>query len=172
LRRAPAPGDQAEDLGDQRGVGGAVPGVALEQGGRGTPQEIPDRPFGLGQIERPLQGLLGRSLVAERVPDDRLQQERRDLPARPDEGSGTVQDRFQREGRGARVALGEPQRCGGNSDFPAFAVVFAESGEGLLGALGLVEADQVVQAQGLHPQDEVVRCGQGPGQLFSGLQGG
>ena len=49
--------------------------MALEQVRRGIQQEKPKDPFGLGQIERQFQGLLGRAGVAERVAGDRLQQE-------------------------------------------------------------------------------------------------
>jgi len=44
-----------------------------------------------------------------------------------------------------RVVLGEPQRRQADAHLPAVAVLVAESGQGLLGALGLAEADQ-----GLH----------------------
>jgi hypothetical protein len=41
--------------------------------------------------------------------------------------------RRQRGGRRVRVIVGEPQYRGGDARLPAFAVVFVESGEGLLG---------------------------------------
>jgi len=67
-------GQQAEDVGDQGGVGGALPGMALKQTRRGIQQEQEQRAVGFGQIERALQGTPGGSRVAERVLGDRLQQ--------------------------------------------------------------------------------------------------
>ncbi len=65
-------------------MGGAVPGVALEQARRRLEEERQQHAVGLGQIERALQGALGGAGVAKRVPGDRLQQER----LNPQEGRG------------------------------------------------------------------------------------
>jgi hypothetical protein len=43
-----------------------------------------------------------------------------------------------------RVVLGEPQRRQPSTHLPAFAVLVAEAGDGLLGAFGVPEADQDV----------------------------
>ncbi len=61
-------------------MGGAVPGVALEQAGRWVDEEEEVRAVGLGKIERAFQGTLGRGRVAERAPGDRLQQESLNQP--------------------------------------------------------------------------------------------
>ena len=119
-----------------------VPGVALEQARRGVQQERQQHAVGLGDIERALQGALGGAGITERVPGDRLQQESLNLPGPRDHRSGAFQDRRERDGRRSRVALGEPQHRRGDADLPAVAVLFAEFGEGLLGALGLAEAHQ------------------------------
>jgi len=71
-RRGPVPGQQAEDLGDQGGVRGALAGAALEQVRRGIQQEPQQRTIGFGQVERALDGAGGGGRVAERVPGDRL----------------------------------------------------------------------------------------------------
>jgi hypothetical protein len=46
--------------------------MALEQARRGMEQERPERPLGLGQVQRALEGAPGGGRVAERVPGDRL----------------------------------------------------------------------------------------------------
>ena len=68
--------------------------------------------------------------------------------------------------------MGEPQRRRGGADLPAVAVLFAELGEGLLGALGLAEAHQGLQQPCPRRRDEVVRCGEMPGQPLGGPEGG
>ena len=71
-----------------------------------------------------------------------------------------------------RVVLGKPQHRGGDAYLPAFAVLVAELGEGLPGALGLAEAHEGVQQQSPRRHDEVVRRGEAPGQRPGGPQGG
>ena len=107
-RRRPS-GQQAADLGDQGGVRGAVPGLALEQRRAGVQQERQERAVGLGEIERALQGAVGGAGVAERVPGDRRQQVRLNVPgrARPPERSLPGPARAQRSPGSDR--LGEPQ---------------------------------------------------------------
>ena len=68
-------------------------------------------------------------------------------PGPPEYRDGAVEDRRERGGRGAGVVLGEPQRGHCNRHLPAFAVLFAEFRQGLLGALGLGEAHQGMQQQ-------------------------
>src|SRR6185437_7065139 len=92
-RRGAVPGQQVQDLGDQRGVRGALPGLALEQAWRRVQQEPQQRAVGLGPVERALEGVPGRGRVAERVAGDRLQKERLSQPDRPDYGGRAVQDR-------------------------------------------------------------------------------
>jgi len=82
--------------------------MALHEGRRGIQQEPEQRTVGLGQVERALEGAFGRAGVAERVPGDRLQQERLSQPGRPDQRCGAVENRGERGGRGVRVVLGEP----------------------------------------------------------------
>ena len=74
--------------------------------------------------------------------------------------------------RGPRVALGQPERCGRDAEFPAVAVLLAEPGQDLLGPLDLVQADQGTHQQRSGPGDEVVRPGESAGQRVAGLEGG
>jgi hypothetical protein len=60
-RRGRLPGQQAEDLGDQGGVGSAMPGVALERAGRRVQREQQQRAVGFGQVKRAFQGTPGGS---------------------------------------------------------------------------------------------------------------
>jgi hypothetical protein len=66
--------------------------------------------------------------------------------------------------------LGEPQCRQGGPRLPAFAVWFAEYGEGLFGALCLAEPHQDVQQQPPCGRDQQVRRCEVPGQLLGGLQ--
>ena len=75
---------------------------------------------------------------------DRLQQERLSQPRRPGYRCGAVENRRERSERRAHVALREPQRRQANAHQPEVAVLVAESGQYLLGTLGLTEADQGV----------------------------
>lgn len=54
-------------------MGGALPGLALEQARRGIEQEQEQRAVGFGEVEGALQGTPGGSRVAERVLGDRVQ---------------------------------------------------------------------------------------------------
>ena len=99
---------------------GTLPGPALEQVRRRVQHEPQEPAVGFGQIERALEGAPGGGLVAaERIPGDRLQQERRDQPGPPAHGSGAIQDRRERGGRRVRIVLGEPQRRGGDTHLAA-----------------------------------------------------
>ena len=64
--------EEVEDLGDQGGVRGALPGLALEQARRGVQQEPQERAIGFGQVQRPLHGAPGGGRVAQCVPGDQL----------------------------------------------------------------------------------------------------
>jgi hypothetical protein len=66
------PSHQAEDLGDQ---GGAMPGVAVEQGRSGVLQEQHERTVGLGEVKRVFQGASGGGVV-EAGPGDLSCQQR------------------------------------------------------------------------------------------------
>jgi hypothetical protein len=69
------PGQQVENLGDQGSVGGAMLGMALEHSPCGMEEERQEHALGLAEIERALEGMLGRIRVAERIAGDRLEQE-------------------------------------------------------------------------------------------------
>jgi hypothetical protein len=105
-------------------------------------QEHGQHAVGFGQVERPLQGPVGGGRVAERVPGDRLQQEGLSTPGRPGYRCGAVEDRRERSDRCSRVILRQSQRRQADAHLPAVAVLVAESDQGLLGALGVTEADQ------------------------------
>ena len=122
-----------------------LPGLALQQARRRVQQEPKQCAVGFGQVERALQGAPGGGRVAERVAGDRLQQERLSQPARPGYRRGAVENRRERGDRRVRVVLREPQHRQAGAHGPAVAVLVAECGQGLLGPLGLTEADQ-----GLH----------------------
>jgi hypothetical protein len=141
----PVSREQAEDVGDQGGVRGALPGLALEQARRRVQQEHDQDAVGSGHVERALQGAPGGGRVAERVAGDRLQQEGLTQRGRPAYRRGAVENRRNSRDRCARVALRQPQRRQADAHLPQVAVLVAECGQGLLGALGLPEADQ-----GLH----------------------
>ena len=147
---------------------GALPGVALVQTRRGMHQEPHERPVGFGQIERALKGAAGRGLVAERVPGDRLQQESLNQPGPPAHSDGAVHDRRARPGRRVRVVPGEPQRRGGDAHLPAVAVTLAESGQNLLGGLGLAGSRQGMHKPGAQRPGKRMR----PGQPLSGPERG
>ena len=69
-----------QDLGDQGGVSGARPAVAIEQPRRGVKQEREKQPFRLGEIEGALQSAPGGARVTERVAGDRFEQPSLNLP--------------------------------------------------------------------------------------------
>jgi hypothetical protein len=71
-----------------------------------------------------------------------------------------------------RVVLGEPQHCGGDAHLPEVAVVFAEAGQGLLGAPGVAEAHQDVHKPGPDLPGERVRHCHPPGQPLGGPECG
>jgi hypothetical protein len=102
---------ETDSSGDQGGVRGALPGLALEQARRWVQQEPQQRTLGFGQVERLLQGAPGGGWVAQRVPRDRLELERLNQPGPPAHGGGFIQHRRERHGRRVRVVLSEPQQC-------------------------------------------------------------
>jgi hypothetical protein len=171
-RRGPFPGQQVEDLGQQRGVRGALPGVALEHARCRVQQEPQERAVGFGQIQRSLHSPVGRGLVTERIPSNGLQQEGLNCPGSPADSGGAVQDRLERHGRRVRIVLGEPQRRGGDTHLATVAVGVADVGKNLLGLLGPAEAHQGVQEPCPHRPGERVRRGQVPGQPLGGPERG
>jgi hypothetical protein len=146
----------------------SLAGLALEQARRGVQQEPQERPFGLGQIERALQGTSRGGLVAERVPGDRVQKERLNQPRPPAHPGRAVQNRRERHGRPVRIVLGEPQHRSGDAQLAAVAVAFADAGEGLLGPVDLAEADQGVHQPDPQWPGQRMR----PGQPLSGPERG
>ncbi len=150
----------------------ALPGVTLEQARRGVQQERQQGAVGLGDLERALQGASGGGSVAQRVHGDRLKQESLALYGPRDHRGGAVKHRRERDRGRFLVALGEPQRSGGHAHVSAVAVLVAEVGEGLLSALGLAEAHQGPKHPCPRRRDDVVRCGDVPGQPFGGLVSG
>ena len=120
---------------------GALRRVPREQVGRGMQQEPQQRPVGFSEIERALQGIPGGGRGAERVPGDRLQQERLSQPGRPEQWRGAIQDRRDRGERRVRVTLREPQRRQADAHCRTVAVLVGESGEVLLGGVGIAEPD-------------------------------
>ena len=130
-------------------MGGAVPGMTLQQARSGIQQERGQIAAGLGQVQGALQGGIGGIPVTERLPGQRLQHVGPGRPESPvDLGIGVLLDRGERGEGGLRVALGQPQRRGGDADRVAFAVLLAEPGQKLPGPLGLAEADQGMHQQG------------------------
>ncbi len=132
--------ENARRVADLGCVRGAVPGMALEQPRAGSSRNGKTTPSGSARSSARSRGPFGGAEVAERVPGDRLQQEGLDLRFRQVTGAGAVHGRRDRGGRRVRVVLGELQRRHGNADLPQVAVLFAGSGECLLGLLGLAEA--------------------------------
>ena len=108
-------------------------------------QERQDRAVGLGDIQRPLQGTPGGVGVAEGILRGRLQD--KGLAQRGPAGyrGGAVEDGLKGEGRGPRVALGQPQRGQRGAHLPGFALLVIELGEDLLGAFGRARPDQGLQ---------------------------
>jgi|HubBroStandDraft_1064217.scaffolds.fasta_scaffold13118_2 hypothetical protein len=136
-------GQQADDLGDQGGVGGALPELALDQVRRRVQQERQQPAVRFGKVECALEGAPGSAGIPKRVLGDRLTHESMNQPGRPAQGNGAVQYRCERGGRRARIAAGEPQPRSGHAHLPAVAVV--KAGEDLLSPFGLAEMAECVQ---------------------------
>ena len=154
-------------------MGGAVPGMALEQARRGLEQEQQERAVGLGQIERALQGALGGARVAERVPGDRLQQESLE-PARPAELPGAEPSRT-----GASAAAAACGSCWASRSTAAAMRISPRSRS------CSPRPARACSARSVSPRrtracsqpcprhrDEVVRRGEVPGQPLGGPEGG
>ena len=78
---------------------GAAPGVAAEQLRNGMQQERQQRPFKLGEIQRPLDRASSGGGVAEGIARDRLQQEGLNHPAAGShDRGGAVEDGRERGG--------------------------------------------------------------------------
>ena len=135
-------------------MGGAVPGLALQQARSGIQQERGQVAAALGQVQGALEGGVGGIGVAERVPGERLQHVGPGPPESPVVlRIGALLDRGERGERGLRVVLGQRQRRGGDAEFPAVAVLLGEPGQELPGPLGLAQADQGMHQQCPDPGD-------------------
>ena len=105
-------------------------GLALEQLAARPEQERQDQAFGLGELERGLERLLGRAPVAEPIASRGVEQQC--LDARPALGQrrrGTVEHRRQRLDRSFRVVLFELQGRERDAHPGAVALVRAQVGE-------------------------------------------
>ena len=153
-------------------MGAAVLDVTVEQVRHRVQQERQQRAIGFGQSSARSRARSAAAVGAERVPGDRLQQERVSQPAPRDAGPGAIQDWRERRGRRVGVVLGEPQHRGGDTHLPAVAVMFTEADERFLCTLRLAEANQGVHEHCPHPRHKLVRCGQVPGQLLGGSESG
>jgi hypothetical protein len=122
-----------DDLPDQRGVRGALPGMAFQQLGRRVQQEREEQPVGLGEVERSLEGASGRLSLTARVLSARLQQEGRDQPSLMGSSSRPVEQGRERGGRRSRVVLGEPQRRHSGAHTRPVAFLFGRLGQGGVG---------------------------------------
>jgi len=91
-------------------------------------QEPRERAVGFGQVQRTLHRPAGGGRIAQRVPGDRLQQERLNQPGPPAHPGGAVQDRREDLGHGTRVVLGETYHRGGETHLPPITDAFAEAG--------------------------------------------
>ena len=152
-------------------MGGAVPGLALQQARYRVQQEPQQRTVGFGQVQRALQGPPGGARVAERVPGDRLQQERLSQPGpglaeRSRPGPARAQ-RSPRAGRPGRAAA-PPWRCA----CPHVPVLVrrvrrgpARRARSHRGAPGCAPAMPA-------PAGRPGGCGEPPGQPLGGLEGG
>ncbi|MGH3168875.1 MAG: hypothetical protein ACRDN0_23700, partial [Trebonia sp.] len=108
-------------------------------------QELEEHAVGLGQVQGALHGDLGGGPVAERVPGGRLQDERLSQPGPPEHMDGAVENRREHGAGGVRIALGKPQRRGGDADLPAVAILVVQPGQDLPRMLGLAQACQGLQ---------------------------
>src|SRR5580704_12062764 len=123
-RRWRPPAQHADDLPDQRGVRGALPGMAFKQLRHRVQQEREEEAIRLGEMEPSLEGSSGGLPLTERVPGARLQQESRDLPHLMGSRNRGAEDGRERGDRRLRVVLGEAQRSQGGADTWPFAFGF------------------------------------------------
>ena len=135
-------------------------------------EERIEQEIGLGGIESALECLPGGGRVTERVLGDRLQQESLDQPGRPAHRSGAVQDRREHGHGRVRVLLREPEPRRRDAHLPAAAILLAQFGEGLLGALDVAEVHQREQPERPRPRGESVRAGQKRIEPFGGAESG
>ena len=92
------------------GVSGPKSRLALQQVRRRVQQEWKQQAVGLGGVERAFQRARRRTGIAQRVVDDRLQQQRQNLrPSDAGTGEGPLDYRRERCGRARRVVLGESE---------------------------------------------------------------
>jgi hypothetical protein len=120
-------------------VRGAVPGVALEQSRCRVGEEGQEYVVGLGDIEGPFQGAPGGSRVPERVPCDRLQQERLHQQERLACGDGACDDGRERDNGRLRIVASQPERRHGGAHGRGIAQLFVHLGQGGFDAIGLAQ---------------------------------
>jgi hypothetical protein len=130
-------GQHIEDLGDQGGVCGALPGVALKQLRGGSERERQEHAIGFGEFEGILEGAGGGRLIAERIPCDRLEHESLAHPGDVPQRDGAVEDGCEQVSRGLRIILGEPERRRRDAHLAAFPLLLVQLGESVLGPLHL-----------------------------------
>jgi len=137
--RQARPSEQAQDICDEGAVGGAVPGVALEQIRLRVEEERHDQAVGLSEIQSPLKRMLGGDRVAEHAPCDRLQQEGFHLQDRSARRGGASDSRPKRYGRRLRIVAGQSQRCGNDAHECGMALLVVHLGQGGFDAFGLAQ---------------------------------
>jgi hypothetical protein len=138
LRQA-RPSDQGQDLGDEGGVRGAAPGMALKQFRRRMEEEGHEQAVGLGEIQSPLKSTPGGGRIAEQAPRDRLQQERFHLQDRSARRGGASDSRPKRYARRLRIVAGQSQRCGDRAHERGIALLVVHLGQNGLDLFGLAQ---------------------------------
>jgi hypothetical protein len=137
--RQARPSEQAQDVGDEGAVRGAVPGLALEQLRRRMEEERHEQAVGLGEIQSQLKIALGGGRVAEHAPRDRLQQERFHLQDRRTGRDGASDSRPERYGRRLRIVAGQSQHCSNDTHECGIALLVAHLGQGGFDTFGLAQ---------------------------------
>jgi hypothetical protein len=141
-----SPGQQVQDRGDQGGMRGPGPALALEQLRRRVDQKREDQPFRAGEIEGALKRAAGGPRVAERVPGDRLEQAGVNRPqAGVRQASGAVDDGGKRDDGRVRIVLGQPERRDGDAHLPVLALRLVHLGQDLFRAPRLAHPDERLQ---------------------------
>jgi hypothetical protein len=133
------PSEQAQDVGDEGAVRGAVTGMALEQIRRRMEEERHEQAVGLSEIQSPLKSALGGGRVAEHAPRDRLQQERFHPQDRSAGRDGASDSRPKRYGRRLRIVAGQSQHCSNDAIECGIALLVAHLGQGGFDAFGLAQ---------------------------------
>jgi hypothetical protein len=143
--RQARPGEQAQDVGDEGAVGGAVPGMALEQIRLRVEEERHDQAVGLSEIQSPLKCMLGGGRVAEHTPRDRLQQKGFHLQDRSTRRGGASDSRPKRYGRRLRIVAGQAQHRSNDAHECGIALLVVHLGQGGFDAFGLAQPHEDLQ---------------------------